>query len=60
MNEYLIIGLAFVGLATVILLHHLAKHGYLIDKNDVSSHEFVVGLFGAFGIGAIIGGSVTK
>ncbi|AFU57310.1 hypothetical protein Ngar_c03620 [Candidatus Nitrososphaera gargensis Ga9.2] len=58
MNNNLVVGLA-IGLlaaAVLIMLHHWNKHGYIIDKNDVNSHEFFAGLASALGAGLLIGG----
>lgn len=48
------VGLAVLGI--VILMHHLAKHGYLADYENVMNHEFYVALFTSLGAGLIVGG----
>lgn len=50
------IGVGLAMLAVVIMVHHLAKHGYLVDEHDMKSHEFLAGVFASLGAGFLAGG----
>lgn len=60
MRPIVFIAVGLLALAGLILAHHFAKHGYLIDHNDINNHEFFVAIFGALGAGALLGGLIEK
>lgn len=57
MSPIVAVGVGLAVLAIALLVHHAIKHGYLMDSKDVMNHEFFIALFGALGVGLIIGGS---
>lgn len=59
-RKVLYVGIGFASFAFALLLHHWAKHGYLVDKHDIENHEFFIGAFGMLGLGLIIGGGVLS
>lgn len=51
-----LIGVGIAVLGVMLLLHHAAKHGYLVDYENVMNHEFFVAMFTSLGVGLIVGG----